>query len=138
MKHYSVNGFYNRRRMALRALAAGGALALGLPVRGQAGADGSNWPRAAAVPGGVARVDLGPAPERPRAWADDAPIRERSEYRLDLYARENALREIGAALHAALRGLGFRRLSQVQDDYLPDEGIYVKSVSYEYYDDMEG
>ena len=74
MKHYSVNGFYNRRRMALRALAAGGALALGLPVRGQAGADGSNWPRAAAVPGGVARVDLGPAPERPRAWADDAPL----------------------------------------------------------------
>jgi len=60
--------------MALRALAAGGALALGLPVRGQAGADGSNWPRAAAVPGGVARVDLGPAPERPRAWADDAPL----------------------------------------------------------------
>lgn len=74
MKHYSVNGFYNRRRMALRALAAGGALALGLPVRGQAGADGNNWPRAAAVPGGVARVDLGPAPERPRAWADDAPL----------------------------------------------------------------
>jgi len=60
--------------MALRALAAGGALALGLPVRGQAGADGNNWPRAAAVPGGVARVDLGPAPERPRAWADDAPL----------------------------------------------------------------
>jgi len=71
------------------------------------------------------------------AWADDAPIQERSEYRLDLYARENALREINSALHAALRGLGFRRLSQVQDDYLPDEGIYVKSVSYEYYDDME-
>jgi len=72
------------------------------------------------------------------AWADDAPIQERSEYRLDLYARENALREINSALHAALRGLGFRRLSQVQDDYLPDEAIYVKSVSYEYYDDMEG
>ncbi len=71
------------------------------------------------------------------AWADDAPIQERSEYRLDLYARENVLREINSALHAALRGLGFRRLSQVQDDYLPDEGIYVKSVSYEYYDDME-
>ncbi len=71
------------------------------------------------------------------AWADDAPIRERSEYRIDLYARENALREINSALHAVLRGLGFRRRSQVQDDYLPDEGIYVKSVSYEYYDDME-
>jgi len=70
------------------------------------------------------------------AWADDAPIRERSEYRLDLYARENVLREMSAALHATLRGLGFRRLSQVQDDYLPDEGIYVKSVSYEYYDDI--
>lgn len=70
------------------------------------------------------------------AWADDAPIQERSEYRLDIYARENVLRMINGVLNAALRELGFRRLSQVQDDYLPDEGIYVKSVSYEYYDDI--
>ena len=70
------------------------------------------------------------------AWADDAPIQERSEYRIDIYARENVLRQINGVLNVTLRELGFRRLSQVQDDYLPDEGIYVKSVSYEYYDDI--
>ena len=32
------------------------------------------WPRHAAVPGGVARLDLGPAPERPQAFAGDVPL----------------------------------------------------------------
>ena len=37
-------------------------------------ADDGPWPRAAAVPGGVARLELGPAAERPRAWAGEAPL----------------------------------------------------------------
>ena len=32
------------------------------------------WPRHEAVPGGVARLDLGPAGMPPAAWADDAPL----------------------------------------------------------------
>ena len=32
------------------------------------------WPRAALVPGGVARLDLGPALARPSAFAGDAPL----------------------------------------------------------------
>lgn len=37
-------------------------------------ADDGPWPRAAAVPGGVARLELGPAAERPRTWAGEAPL----------------------------------------------------------------
>lgn len=61
----------------------------------------------------------------------------RSAYRIDLYARENALRALSAALHTCLTSRGFRRLAQAADDYLPDEAVYVKSVFYEYYDDLE-
>lgn len=32
------------------------------------------WPRVLAVPGGVVRLDLGPAAERPRAMAGDVPL----------------------------------------------------------------
>jgi murein DD-endopeptidase MepM/ murein hydrolase activator NlpD len=32
------------------------------------------WPRARAVPGGVAHVPLGPAPTRPAAWSGDLPL----------------------------------------------------------------
>ena len=32
------------------------------------------WPRALAVPGGVARLSLGPAAARPQAFADDVPL----------------------------------------------------------------
>ncbi|WP_243457630.1 peptidoglycan DD-metalloendopeptidase family protein [Ottowia testudinis] len=32
------------------------------------------WPRHSAVPGGVARIDLGPAGSRPRAFAEDVPL----------------------------------------------------------------
>jgi hypothetical protein len=73
------------------------------------------------------------------AWADDAPIEERTAFRIDIYARENVLRGVNAALHRCLSENGFRRLSQATDDYLPDEAIYVKSVNYEYYESlMEG
>lgn len=72
------------------------------------------------------------------AWADDAPTLERTAYRIDIYARENALRDVTAALHRCLSENGFRRLSQAADDYLPDEAIYVKSVNYEHYESLEG
>ena len=70
------------------------------------------------------------------AWADDAPTLERTAYRIDIYARENVLRGVNAALHRCLIENGFRRLAQVADDYLPDEAVYVKSVHYEYYEDL--
>ena len=54
-----------------RALLAAAAWPLAARARG-AGPD--LWPRPAAVPGGVARLDLGPAAERPRAFADDVSL----------------------------------------------------------------
>ena len=52
------------------------ALALtGLPRWAVAQAPGVDlWPRPAAVPGGVARIDLGPAAVRPAAWSDEVPL----------------------------------------------------------------
>ena len=70
------------------------------------------------------------------AWADDAPTLERTAYRIDIYARENVLRGVNAALHRCLSENGFRRLAQATDDYLPDEAIYVKSVHYEHYESL--
>jgi hypothetical protein len=63
--------FHPDRRALLAALTAA-AWPLAARAR-QTRADGP-WPRAAAVPGGVARLDLGPAAERPQAWADDVPL----------------------------------------------------------------
>ena len=63
-------------------------------------------------------------------FADDLPLEEAVTFRIDLYARENVLFSINTALHAAMRQLGFRRDAQVQDDYLPEIDIYVKSVTY--------
>ena len=61
-------------------LLAGGAAVLGLPGAALA-ADATDvphapdWPRSAVVPGGVARIELGPAAARPRAFAaDEAPL----------------------------------------------------------------
>ena len=71
------------------------------------------------------------------AWADDAPTLEHTAYRIDIYARENVLRGVNAALHHCLNGNGFHRLAQIADDYLPDEAIYVKSVHYEYDESLE-
>lgn len=64
-------------------------------------------------------------------FADDTPIEERIEFRVDMYARENILAPLNSALHEAMRQAGFRRAAQVQDDYIPEIDIYVKSVSYE-------
>jgi murein DD-endopeptidase MepM/ murein hydrolase activator NlpD len=36
--------------------------------------DEGPWPRAAQVPGGVARLSLGPSAERPQAWLGDLPV----------------------------------------------------------------
>ncbi|CAM3770235.1 Murein DD-endopeptidase MepM/ murein hydrolase activator NlpD [Paracidovorax anthurii] len=48
--------------------------AMGGPARhAHAGPQGV-WPRPLAVPGGVARLSLGPAAERPRAFAGDVPL----------------------------------------------------------------
>jgi len=54
-----------------------GMLAIGFwPCRSfaQQGAAPRSWPRDSAVPGGVARIDLGPAAARPQAWADAVPL----------------------------------------------------------------
>ncbi|MGB3068005.1 MAG: peptidoglycan DD-metalloendopeptidase family protein [Ottowia sp.] len=48
-------------------------MALGLP-RAAFAADPQVWPHASAVPGGVARIDLGPAAQRPRATAGGVPL----------------------------------------------------------------
>lgn len=62
------------RRQVLGALAAAG----GCPVTGAwavtAAAQPPEWPLASAVPGGVARLGLGPAVDRPRAWSDGVPL----------------------------------------------------------------
>ena len=63
-------------------------------------------------------------------FADDEPIEEEVSFRIDIYARENVLYQINTELHKAMRDLGFRRAGQVQDDYLADLDIYVKSVTY--------
>lgn len=64
-------------------------------------------------------------------FADDAPIEERIEFRIDLYARENILHTLNTALHEAMRQLGFRRAAQAEDGYIEDMDIYVKSTTYE-------
>ena len=60
----------SRRALLLAALACGTTAA----VRGEAQGSAAVFPRAAAVPGGVARIDLGAAPARPQAFAGDAPL----------------------------------------------------------------
>ena len=69
MNHYPIDPFAPARR----ALLATGLALLTLP-RALHAAAGGDWPRSAAVPGGVARIELGAAPERPRAFAADAPL----------------------------------------------------------------
>ena len=64
-------------------------------------------------------------------FADDIPLEERILFRLDIYARENILYPLNSALHEAMRSLGFKRAGQVEDGYLPDLDVYVKSTSYE-------
>ncbi len=72
------SGFATTRRAALR-LALGG---LVLPAAGLSAAHATtattgtpdSWPTTAAVPGGVARVALGPAAVRPAAFAGDLPL----------------------------------------------------------------
>lgn len=64
-------------------------------------------------------------------FADDVPIEERVRFRLDLYAKENILLPLNAALHDAMRRLGFRRAAQAEDGYLDELGVYVKSTTYE-------
>ena len=60
----------SRRALLLAALACGTTAA----VRGEAQGSAAVFPRAAAVPGGVARIDLGAAAARPQAFAGDAPL----------------------------------------------------------------
>ena len=64
-------------------------------------------------------------------FADDTPLQQLVTFRVDLYARENILFPLNAALHDAMRSIGCRRMANVQDDYLPDMDIYVKSTTYE-------
>lgn len=69
-------------------------------------------------------------------FADDMPLEERTEFRLDIYVRENILRELSAELLMALTVEGFRRYATVQDDYLPELEVYVKSVTFEYIEQL--
>ena len=63
-------------------------------------------------------------------FADDQPLEEEITFRIDIYARENLLYPINAALHKTMRANGYQRFGQVQDDYLQDMDIYVKSATY--------
>ena len=63
-------------------------------------------------------------------FADDQPLEEEITFRIDIYARENLLYPINAALHSTVRRNGYQRYGQVQDDYLQDMDIYVKSATY--------
>lgn len=60
------------RRQAVGAVAAWGLGAWSLPAH--AATDTPAWPLASAVPGGIARLALGPAPLRPKAWSDEVPL----------------------------------------------------------------
>ena len=73
MSYFSFKPHLSERRRAWLL----GALAIGFwPCRSfaQQGAAPRGWPRDSAVPGGVARIDLGPAAARPQAWADAVPL----------------------------------------------------------------
>ncbi|OPF62190.1 peptidoglycan DD-metalloendopeptidase family protein [Hydrogenophaga pseudoflava] len=62
------------RRQVLGTLAAMGLGALSVARADTTGLPTTDWPQASAVPGGVARLALGPATDRPRAWAGEAPL----------------------------------------------------------------
>ena len=62
----------NRRRL-LQTLASAGGLAA-LPWSAWAAGDTRLWPQDSRVPGGVARLSLGPAAQRPFAHADGTPL----------------------------------------------------------------
>ena len=73
MSYFSFKPHLSERRRAWLL----GMLAIGFwPCRSfaQQGAAPRSWPRDSAVPGGVARIDLGPAAARPQAWADAVPL----------------------------------------------------------------
>ena len=73
MSYFSFKPHLSERRRAWLL----GMLAIGFwPCRSfaQQGAAPRGWPRDSAVPGGVARIDLGPAAARPQAWADAVPL----------------------------------------------------------------
>lgn len=63
----------NRRGCLLAALAM-----LGVSVRARDAA-APTWPRAAAVPGGIAQLPLGPAAQQPKAWSGDIPLLVRGD-----------------------------------------------------------
>lgn len=62
------------RRQMLGALAAAGLGPLPVAWADTAAPRSTEWPRASAVPGGVARLAIGPAADRPQAWADGVPL----------------------------------------------------------------
>ena len=73
MSYFSFKPHLSERRRAWLL----GALAVGFWPRrsfAQQWAAPRSWPRDSAVPGGVARIDLGPAAARPQAWADAVPL----------------------------------------------------------------
>ena len=73
MSYFSFKPHLSERRRAWLL----GALAIGFWPRrsfAEQGAAPRGWPRDSAVPGGVARIDLGPAAARPQAWADAVPL----------------------------------------------------------------
>ena len=57
-----------------RALIAGGASLLAAPWLAGAAHAADGWPADSQVPGGVARLSLGPAPERPQAFSGEVPL----------------------------------------------------------------
>lgn len=84
----------------------------------------------ASEPDALPRLAIFESDRQYTRYADDFPIEERVQYTIDLYAKKNILREMNAALHAAMRQEGFQRTDEGSDEYLPDEKLYAKTVAY--------
>ncbi len=69
-----MSGAFLSRRRLLAALSAVGLGAHPAARAGAANRSPEDWPRALAVPGGVARLPLGPVAERPQAWSSEVPL----------------------------------------------------------------
>lgn len=78
--------------------------------------------------------------EENRRWTrfvDDEPAQETIRFRVDVYAKEQFLRPLDAEIWKAMALEGFRRASDEADDYWTDQGgIFGKSVSYEFVQDI--
>ncbi len=67
-------------------------------------------------------------------YMDDVPFEERVSFELIIYARQNVLYAVNSALHSVMRRNGFVREENDTDDYLLENDLYIKSVTYSKYE----